>query len=490
MSSVLCLTVRFLDPLPRFHGRSSGGDPEWPPSPLRFFQALVAAAAARWRPGQFRERAGPAFQWLEKQRLVVLGAVPKDRSVGYRMYVPNNSGDLMTAAWARGATATSMAEFRVEKDVLPTQLLSDDLHYLVPLNGDCPHFDTLRDAARSITHLGWGVDMVAGDATILSTDDAPKLLGETWRPTIGRGTPLRVPVAGTLEDLMSKHNAFLHRLTGDGFKPVPPLSKFAIVHYRRATDPVPRPFAAFSILKPDASGNRAFDTARRCKDVAGWMRHAVGEVCRGWPHGDIEGFVHGHDGPGKPLKGERANERFMYLPLPSIERRGDLGRHVGAIRRVLITAPPGFSERVEWVRRRLAGWELVSDGRGVGILNILPTSDWVLQQYTRAARVWSTVTPVVWPGHDDRDERKAEAILRRAFEQAGLAAEVVAGIQELDWRSVGFRAGVYLAQRYLRPEHMTGRVCHVRVRFSHPVAGPLAVGAGRYRGFGLFAVEE
>src|SRR6185437_13089146 len=49
MSSALCLTLRFLDSVPRFHGRGDDGNPEWPPSPLRFFQALVSAAATRWR---------------------------------------------------------------------------------------------------------------------------------------------------------------------------------------------------------------------------------------------------------------------------------------------------------------------------------------------------------------------------------------------------------------------------------------------------------
>ena len=65
MRSYLCLTVRFLQPY--YHGRTDGGEPEWPPSPLRVFQALVAAAAARWREAQFREYAVPSLRWLERQ---------------------------------------------------------------------------------------------------------------------------------------------------------------------------------------------------------------------------------------------------------------------------------------------------------------------------------------------------------------------------------------------------------------------------------------
>ena len=61
MPSVFLLTVRFLDPAPAFHGRGDGGDPEWPPSPLRLFQALVCAAAGRWREGQLTDYAFPAL---------------------------------------------------------------------------------------------------------------------------------------------------------------------------------------------------------------------------------------------------------------------------------------------------------------------------------------------------------------------------------------------------------------------------------------------
>lgn len=94
---------------------------------------------------------------------------------------------------------------------------------------------------------------------------------------------------------------------------------------------------------------------------------------------------------------------------------------------------------------------------------------------------------MLWPGHDDRDAKKAEAILRRAFIDAGLSEELVAAIRELDWRSAGFRAGVYLASRYTRPDKLRGQLSHVFVRFAQPIPGPLAIGAGRYRGFGLFA---
>lgn len=495
MSSALCLTLRFLDPVPQFHGRGDDGDPEWPPSPLRLFQTLVAASANRWRDALFNDFARPALQWIEARLPTIVAPGIPPKSFGYRMYVPNNSGDLMTSAWARGDTETTMAKFRVEKDVRPTHLRGGEaIHYLWKLSEAevaeyRKHEGTLAAAARSITHLGWGVDMVAGDASLITEDEASKLPGERWLPAEGSaGTNLRVPQAGTLDDLVRKHGEFLGRLSESGFKPVAPLRAFRVVAYRRATEPSPRKWVAFAILKPDASGNASFDTARRCRDVAAWLRCATSKVCDEWPFGDIAGFVHGHAADGTQARGTHADDRFMYLPLPTINPV--LGR-VESIRRVLIAAPVSFADRIDWIRRRLPGQDLVDQqGEVRGLLNLLPTKDWVLEQYTKASQTWSTVTPVVMPGHDDGDEAEAERLLRRAFSHAGLADELVRSA-ELEWRAVGFRAGLQLAKSYRIPESPNRLpTVHVRVRFTHAIQGPLAIGAGRYRGIGVFAGGE
>jgi CRISPR-associated protein Csb2 len=480
------------------------------------FQASVCAATARWRDNEFKEHARPALQWIETIQPSIVTPTVSDDSCGFRMYVPNNSGDLMTAAWARGDSDASMAKFRVEKDVRPTRMHNDTVHFLYPLaNGECPHFDVLQTAARSITHLGWGVDMVAGNATIISEEDATKLPGERWLPADGpTDRNLRVPIRGTLRNLLDKHQAFLNRLSKDGFRTVPPLGVFDVVGYRRATDALPRRWAAFAILKPDLNGNRAFGTARRCRDVAAWVRNATGIACDGWPFGNVASFVHGHDSTNDtmPLKGKTADDRFMYLPLPTLIP-APLNR-VESIRRVLVATPAKFADRLDFARKRLPGQELIDEKTGevVGMLNLLPTNDWVLKQYTETSRTWSTVTPVVLPGYDDPDhlrrrlrtnenaevqsrllaqlDSRVDGLLRKALRQAGFSSEMAESAQ-LEWRNVGFRAGVDLARRYCRPENL-GRfpAYHVRVRFSNPIRGPIAIGAGRYRGFGLFVKDD
>ena len=159
----------------------------------------------------------------------------------------------------------------------------------------------------------------------------------------------------------------------------------------------------------------------------------------------------------------------------------------------------------------MAGAELVNHDGAAALLTILPGSDWVLRQYIEKSRTWSTVTPVILPGYDDPDhlrrklkngvdaetqkryleklDARIDALLRKAFVQAGYAAELVQQL-ELDWRGGGFRAGVEMASRYLPPENLNNSPrYHVKVRFPSTLPGPIAVGGGRFRGFGLFAIH-
>src|SRR5438094_762295 len=100
MESYFCLSFRFLDPA--FHGRRDGGVPEWPPSPLRAFQSLVAAAGARSRGRELSSRTRGALEWLEQQGPPFLIAPSGFSASGYRLSVPNNAMDIVAAAWCRG----------------------------------------------------------------------------------------------------------------------------------------------------------------------------------------------------------------------------------------------------------------------------------------------------------------------------------------------------------------------------------------------------
>jgi CRISPR-associated protein Csb2 len=523
MSNVLSITTRFLHPEPSFHGRNDGGEPEWPPSPLRVFQALVDAAANRWREPQFGGYAKPALEWF--QQLAAPEVLAPEHQVGtpFRIAVPNNDLDVWAGPVSKGNEPKKQpTELKTMKQVRPTHLSGEAVHYLYPLpDGGCPHLEVLKAAARSVTHLGWGIDMVAADATVIAQADADKLPGHRWRVVASGGVSLRVPKAGTLQNLIDKHQAFLGRLSADGFKPVPPLQCFDVVQYHSPTagvgKPPERPFAAFEIHRtiddqeqnPGKSRFRPFHHVRGVATVAGMVRHAAADAARrlGLSPEQVDGLVLGH-GDEKDGQGT-SDERLMFLPLPSLQPV--VG--VGGIRRVLVVGWPGC----EWfadLRRRLNGAELIDRDtcQPKAVLHQLASSDEQVRRYTTPGTTWSTVTPVILPGHDDagglrrklkeRDGKGAEEqkhlmerldkgilkLLWKAFDQAGWTADALAGA-ELEYRPVGWLRGLDVAKTYHLPPIGYPKY-HVRVRFRHPVRGPLAVGAGRYRGFGLFAGEQ
>lgn len=481
MSKLLRITARFLQPLA--HGRLQSGEQEWPPSPLRLFQALMAAAAGRWNERLRVESAAPALCWLQQlpvAEIVACGGVPCEAPTQF--YVLDNSADLLVAGWKRGETET--APRRSEKVVRPMHLAGDAVHYLFSLtDDDCTHLPTLQIAARYLTHLGWGIDMVVGEAQLMTYEEAAQLKGERWRPALNGGVRLRVPNAGTFDDVSRKHTEALKRLGAEGFRPVPALTAFGIQSFRRYTDIEPKPWCLFSILKPDASGNLALNTARRTRDVAAWIRHAVADLCQDWP--DLAAFVHGHAATGGKNTAADSGNRFQYLPIPSI-LAWQGRKKVDAIRRIMITAPPGSEQRIDFIRRRLIGAELKWQGRVAGILNADPSgAKLVRSHYLDPAQAWSTVTPVILDGFDDRSRAKTQRLLEKAFQHAQLPR-----MTDYEWRPFGYREGVEPVRYFARPDKLNGTMVHVRVVFEAPVPGPIAIGAGRYRGFGLFAREE
>ena len=127
MVKTLCVSVRFTQPY--FHGRGDGGEPEWPPSPLRLFQALTATATPGLQEYHDEERVAQALRWLESQEPPTIVTLPGiNGGSKYRLYVPDNTGDLAAGTWSRGDTTKAIR--RTEKDVCPVQLPSEAVHYV------------------------------------------------------------------------------------------------------------------------------------------------------------------------------------------------------------------------------------------------------------------------------------------------------------------------------------------------------------------------
>lgn len=497
MPNNLVFSVHFLQPLS--HGRGDGGDPEWPPSPLRLLQALVAASAARWNERQRLEHATHALHWLESLTSPVIVASEGIASdVRTQFYVPDNTADLLVPAWKKGEV--DKVPKRTEKVIQPTHLLGDSLHYLFDLpDSKCEHLEVLQAAARSITHLGWGIDMAVGDASIKTEEEVAKLQGVRWSPSPAGDVSLRVPKEGTLSDLMRKHSDFLNRISADGFRPVPPLREFDVVRYRSEHSVAQRPHRLFELRNLD--GSRFRYSHRKLIHIAGMVRHLAIDAMKtaGLPPGVASDWIETY------IAGHKANDsaehrKLSYVPLPSVgHEHADPG-----IRRVMIMAPVGDDSLLDQVARRLGGQQLKPghgnefNGQPPLLVPLPRKGDGVTRNYTARSNIWHSFTPVILPGHDDKKPAKTRKLIEKALAQSGIDQPC-----EFEWSAFSrfpksCSAHKYVRDKkdnekkspigYFRPDHLLDQTAvHLRLVFNQEVPGPITIGAGRHCGFGLMA---
>lgn len=518
----LLLTVRFLDD--RYHGLlDRGGPPEWPPSPFRLFQALVAGVARR---GELVEGddvpsntkftpIGQALDWLQRHTRehppIIIG--PKSMTgQAITRFVPNNDGD----------RKFDRQERLTAKPTIPTIFILEEyqkpeVYYVWHIDGgnDCPVADIER-AARSLTTLGWGIDMAFADARLADELELQNLKGVRWYPK-KRDWPirdtLRTPTYDdqsgecTLCDLRHCHSTFVNRIEHD--KPLKTVEKpkvFERILYTSTERPVGRPYAVFKLV--DDNDDTVARPHAQLVRVAGMVRHVAIELMKRNPPLDLRGYsteqwveqyVAGHRSSNND-EGARPHTQFSYIPLPSTGHE-----HADpAVRRVMIVAPLGDDAWLDHLSQHLDG-QLLEPLRGGTLplgthLQLIPERrrDGVREVYTRESRLWASFTPVILPGHDDHKSDKTRKLIVKALAQSGVEHAC-----EFEWGAFSRFAKSYSAHKYvrderapdgkrlvgyIRPDHLIDRTAvHVQLHFDHPVPGPITLGAGRHCGFGLMA---
>ena len=484
MSDYLHITVRWLDD--RFHGLAGRGGPlEWPPSPYRLFQALVAGAS---RVGQI-DALLASFRWLEAQVPPVIIAPLALPGRAITRFVPNNDGDKEPDRQDRLTGKT----FR------PTIMLAEPaVHYLWQCDPMEKPAAGIIAAAHCLICLGWGIDMAFAEARFITDEMITNIPGVRWSPKPGvfRGEGmLRVPKDQSLNDLLKAHQSALARIGSDGvLKSVQKPHVYDSVYYTSTVRPLGRPCQLFSLR--DASGAFLPEPQAKLMHVAGMVRHAAIKAMdlkqNGYPPpgvADPEKWV------GTAIAGHRNgnndHQQFSYLPLPSIGHE-----HADCdIRRVMIVAPFDQESNLIHLARQLDGCQLEREGGGEAPILELFHGDGVTRQYTGGSATWATVTPIILPGHDDHKPAKTKKLLETALRQSGIEQPC-----EFTWSAMpNFRhclaafkhdrQGRHLG--YFRPDHLEKfTLVHARLTFQSPIVGPIVIGAGRHCGFGLCAVVD
>lgn len=521
MMRFLSISVTFLDP--RYHGCGNDDRPEWPPSPMRLFQALVAGSRTGWRNGRWSDSPDDplraAFEWLERREPPEIVAPRSHEAAAYTLFVPSNDSD----------RKFERPELLTSKVVRPRRITGGpegadrglQLHYLWPVGDDLDrdvkaHVEVLCRESRHLIALGWGIDQVVGDGRVLSAAEAAALPGTRWRAWRGHfpgQERLRVPTEGSLRDLEAAHRSFVDRVraTSRGrttvleYTPARKPNRFDTVVYRHAGHLPPRSWAVFEL--PDGVAFRQ----ERAVEVAAMLRSLTCDDQRYRNRRDFqeqfpdiapEIYLAGHiKGDGE--RGGPTPPRFSYLPLPSIgHEHAD-----GMIRRLLIAEPfGGVGAHARWAQQRLHGQTLRDkDGQQRGILLGLwrTNSASVVKRYVGESSTWASVTPVILPGFDDAKgfkgipadrlnrPTKAERLLLKAVLQAGLPIEAV---RHFTLRKAPYWVGSQHPDLYRRPDYLDSArkrrfsAWHVHLEFRDPIGGPLCIGAGRHCGLGLFAI--
>lgn len=529
----LLVTVRFLDN--RYHGLfDRGGPPEWPPSPFRLFQALVAGVARRGElvvgddvpSNRCFTPVGVALGWMQrhtkKHPPIIIAPISKTGQ-GITRFVPNNDGDRKPDRQERlTAKHTEPTLFLLEPGQKP------ELYYLWQLveNHACPIEDIER-AARSLTTLGWGIDMAFANARLADDAELQKLKGIRWYPKKDAGSfhdTLRTPTYDsdlgecTLCDLRHTHSTFINRIEhGKPLKTVDKPKVFDRVLYTSTERPAALPRAVFKLV--DENEEPARCPHARLVHIAGMVRHVAIKMMKNGPPPWVEKSA---DWVNRVVRGKRDeaagddHRQFSYVPLPSIGHA-----HADAIvRNVMLIAPLGMERELRYLAERLEGQTLKPEGESDDYgSDSMPASGFQAElrgfkpqkgkfidtHYLGTSRVWQTVTPVILDGHNKKSKSDKPAAIARATEKLIGKALQRAGIEtpcEFTWQAQPFYKNCLSAHKYDRDGRHTGyhrpkrlkdlTAVHVRLKFEHPVPGPVVIGAGRHCGFGLMAaaVEE
>lgn len=494
----------------RLHDGRYHGEGDWPPSPARLFQALVAGAGLS---GPLEETEKAALEWLERQPPPLVAAPlawqPQQRVL---FYMPNNDSD------AIAGDPLKMAKIRTATKVFRPYLFDAAVPFLYvwPLHGDAgdeDHAKVMCSLAERLYQFGRGIDMAWAWGEILDDHALDGLLakhsGRLCRPSARKSaTALPCPCPGSLESLARRYRAFGERFRyvneGRSVKVVfrrPPRSLFQQTPYdsppsRQAYElrnPTPEgPFAPWPLTRPTALVVKLRDAA-----VERLKKALPGST------GDIDRVVVGRKPDGS--NDGRPEARVRIIPLPSIG-------HVHAdreIRRILVEVPPSCPLRADDVHWAFSGLGLLDLEMGeISAVLTRADAEGFLRHYgvtdDGGHCVWRTVTPAALPEQAHRrridparrlqeakagDERSREILqaavaVRQALRHAGVRTAVeTMRLQREPFEGRGARVEPF-AEGTRFDKH---RLWHVEIELRDPVSGPLVIGDGRFLGLGIMA---
>lgn len=332
-------------------------------------------------------------------------------------------------------------------------------------------------------------------------DNPPEAVWLPQSGSAGSAFSMRVIRAGMLEQLVARHDLYLET----GLRNIPMQTRTVFYTASRGRAPVPQPSSTeagceWIVFELDRSSRRLSST--RTALVAKALRGALISYCSGTP----PKLLVGKDSDGRPT----AEPHALFLALPFVGHRYSDGTIKGVA--VVFPPDPDADQRRSvlkavraWERSRRGGPLLLRLGRR-GVLELrrlvgqeaADTKTLDPDMWCRPSMRWGSVTALALPREAYKLTRGSPSDIRRAWrkaEEAVVEAALFAGLPEPLRVDIGFdppvRGGSHTGDY---PVFIQGRkqrlLLHAVVEFDKPVAGPLVLGSGRFRGLGLMLPLE
>lgn len=458
---------------------------EWPPHPDRVFQALVATWGERGEDPEER----CALEWLESlghPELVVPEPVPyPDKFRGHvKVYVPVN--DVESSQKTYGDPLISLLPERRDRKerYFPWIRVEDEPCALAWSEAEVgTHLAALEKLCAEVIRIGHSSSLVrcwVSDSPPFPVTHVPV------EKESQREISLRVSEVGRLQSLVKHRKAIEEKLVGDD---LPPRSRQ--VGYRRVASDLSVPQGEFgSLLILRQVGGRRLglgQTSAVVQALRGAMIGASEAISA-----DAKKLVSGHAANGAPLRNE---PHLAYLPLGFVGNEHADGHLLGLSLGVPKGLPPVHEDLVYRCLGSLLGESfkirLVLGAMGEVILEHedRPLPPWALRSetWTKPSSHWASVTPIVLDRmqssrRSDPDGWAAEQVARMC-ETQGLPRP-----EQVVIRPVSFLTGAPSCASMTplrRKDGSSHRMVHAHLTWSREVAGPLILGAGRFKGYGL-----
>lgn len=479
---LISLAVEFVTGVCRAELRHERGRAEWPPHPDRLFMALVATMHEAFGSACRNRRFEESLEWLEQQPAPEIAV---DLKVGRREslvhYVPTND-DRIALRGSAAAASNSTVESQVRtlpalRGCKPRRFAAIPLgdpkvHYIWAASPPEAVRSSLAELCREVVRLGPATSLVR----CWLEDDPPSA---TLRPRDDMASHrLRVPHRGRLRILEESYANDADALTS----PAPSIG------YGPADPPVPTPrcrLAGHVIPLLFSRGPRV--GLRATLAACGSLRRTILARCPMQPPPE---WISGHAADGSPTR----SDHIAILPIADLGRPRSAGRLLGltvlvptcvsAVDRRMTLEPaicPDFGRMhlsLQSLENAALNWEI---GPSIG-----ETSAMELQSrigFSAVSKLWASATPITLDRHS-KDPIEAARGIATSCRRVGLPwpkRVAVATHSPIQGTEPASRMQLMRAGSLGQPR----RHVHVILEFHDHVRGPIVIGAGRFRGYGL-----